>query len=342
MKTERSRPIHVQKKEDFDRESASGNIPESGLVFIQDSKEMSTHSSLYSMVSWTVIKSSFIDSSKAVAGDILLYDSVKDATVICPKGILQDVDTSRYEPIGIVVIPGSHDVYGDNRCGVMSVKAMDCSSPDTGSFVNQAMCASKTVDVATGNYNQVVVWENGALVGKGFGYLPKDGAYASTTYRIPNPYNPDGTRNPDYYDLKSVPRNGMADFSGKDNTAVNISTRGVKDYSTWKPSPKTAADFPAFSCCDMFAAPGTVQGEWYLPAMGEIGYIMPKWSEILGTISMINSMFGDVASPIVDGDCLWSSTEYSGVNLRYVHTSNGAGHSAKATALYYVRAFIII
>ena len=90
----------------------------------------------------------------------------------------------------------------------------------------------------------------------------------------------------------------------------------------------------------MFYTNGTSQGEWYLPAMGEIGYLMPKWSEILGTISMINELYGNIASIIVDGDCYWSSTEYSGVNMRYVHTSNGAGHSDKSTAAYYVRAFI--
>ncbi len=332
--------IHFEKKDDFSNEAANNNIPGSSIVFVKDSKEISTHGFFYSTVAWSIIESDFITSAEAIAGDVWLFDRNSGKLVICPRLILPQQDTERYEPVGIVVVPGSHDVYGENRCGVMSVKAMNCSTPSTGSVSNQGMYAGNNVDYTLANLNQVGIYENGVLVGKGFGYLAKDGEYASTTYRIPDPYNPDGTRNPEYYSA-SVARNCTGDFDGKTNTVKVLAMRGDKDYSSWTPKATTKTDYPAFSCCDMFHTSGTAQGDWYLPAMGEIGYIMARWSNILDAISTINAMYGNVASGIINGDCFWSSTEHNSANLRYVHTANGAGHSAKTTS-YYVRAFTIV
>lgn len=40
-------------------------------------------------------------------------------------------------PIGVVVIPASHDVYGNGDCGVMSIKPMNCSTPTIGGTFEQ-------------------------------------------------------------------------------------------------------------------------------------------------------------------------------------------------------------
>ena len=40
----------------------------------------------------------------------------------------------------MVVVPGTHNVYGDGSCGVMSLKPMNCSTPSTGGTSEQAMC----------------------------------------------------------------------------------------------------------------------------------------------------------------------------------------------------------
>jgi hypothetical protein len=51
------------------------------------------------------------------------------------KIITNDLTTvpNDYEPIGIVVVPASHDVYGTGECGVMSLYYMDPDNPDNGS-----------------------------------------------------------------------------------------------------------------------------------------------------------------------------------------------------------------
>ena len=47
--------IHFKKKEDFDREVANKNILDHSIVFIQDSKEISTHGTVYKSVNWSVL-----------------------------------------------------------------------------------------------------------------------------------------------------------------------------------------------------------------------------------------------------------------------------------------------
>lgn len=47
--------IHFKNKENFDNEVANGNILDSSIVFIQDSKEISTHGTVYKTVNWSVL-----------------------------------------------------------------------------------------------------------------------------------------------------------------------------------------------------------------------------------------------------------------------------------------------
>ena len=48
--------IHFKNKENFDSEVANGNILDSSIVFIQDSKEISTHGTVYKTVNWSVLE----------------------------------------------------------------------------------------------------------------------------------------------------------------------------------------------------------------------------------------------------------------------------------------------
>jgi hypothetical protein len=49
--------IHFKSKENFDKEVANGNILDSSIVFIQDTKEISTHGTIYKTVNWSVLDS---------------------------------------------------------------------------------------------------------------------------------------------------------------------------------------------------------------------------------------------------------------------------------------------
>lgn len=48
--------IHFKNKENFDNEVANGNILDRSIVFIQDSKEISTHGTVYKTVNWSVLE----------------------------------------------------------------------------------------------------------------------------------------------------------------------------------------------------------------------------------------------------------------------------------------------
>ena len=47
--------IHFENKQNFDNEVANGNILNHSIVFIQDSKEISTHGTVYKTVNWSIL-----------------------------------------------------------------------------------------------------------------------------------------------------------------------------------------------------------------------------------------------------------------------------------------------
>ena len=295
--------------------------------------------------------------SEAVAGDAVLYDETNDKLVIVDNTKLEDY-TEGYTPIGVVVVPGNHDVYGDGSCGVMSLKAMNCDTPSTGGTSEQYMYwGGYGDDISLPNLDQVPNGNtsNGIPTGQiSYAYLPSDkfsgtqcahdtDAYYNSQSYIPSPYLTDGSRNPGYYQTSSPSSssNALADFDGKGNTAKIITQRGTKDYNSWKPGRTTQADYPAASCCDMFYTDGTSQGDWYLPAMGELGYIMPPFNKINQAIANLRQAHGSsVGVELITNYGNWSSTGYSSYRARNVATSNGYVSYFDKGFGQYVRAFL--
>ena len=295
-------------------------------------------------------------------GDICLYDRNNDSLIIV-KGDIWNSDLyhkENYYPVGVVVVPGTHNVYGDGSCGVMGLKPMNCDTPSTGGTSEQTMCwgvygtnisgLPDLTQVPTGNTS------NGIPTGKdSFAYLPSDkisdtqcahdtdAYYDGSSSCIPSPYLTDGSRNPGYYQTSSPSSaaNALADFDGIGNTAKIITQRGTKDYSSWTPGRETEADYPAASCCDMFHTEGTQQGDWYLPACGELGYIMPPFNKINDAIGKMRTAYGSsVGVELGTGYNYWSSTEESSLNARYVDTYNGIVYYKFKNQNGYVRAWL--
>ena len=298
-----------------------------------------------------------IDPSQSVAGDYAFYDGQK----ICIIPNSTDLSTlpENYVPIGIVVVPGTHNVYGDDSCGVMSLKAMTCDTPSTGGTSEQDMCwgvygtnisGLRDLDqVPTGNTS------NGIPTGQThYAYLPSDkfsfiqcahdtdAHYFNSPY-IPSPYLTDGSRNPGYYQTSSPSSaaNALADFDGIGNTKKIIAQRGTKDYNSWTPGSAAYADYPAASCCDMFHTEGTSQGDWYLPACGELGYIIPPLNKINNAIDKMCTAYGSSVGVELNTDnAYWSSSEYGSSDARRVLTSNGNVRSYGKAGFDYVRAWL--
>ena len=338
-----------------------GNILDSSIVFIQDSKEISTHGTVYKTVNWSVLK----PKQQALAGDFCLYDKNTDKlTIVSQSEDLSNYSSDRYTPVGVVVVPSSHNVYGDGSCGVMSIKAMHCTTPSTGSDSEQGIYwGVYGTDISTLNNLNVVCYVgsdgsvNETVQGKtSSAYLPSDkfstvpNTYdTKTSYYynnrgkyIPSPYKNDGTYNFAYSQTSSPSssNNAIADFNGKSNTDNIITQRGTKDYTSWKPTYNTPTDYPAASCCDMFYTEGTKQGDWYLPALGELGYIVPRFNAINASINNLKNIYG-VGVQLSSTNCYWSSSEYSSYFARDVRTLDGlVSHNDKIYYGNYVRAFL--
>ena len=289
--------------------------------------------------------------SEAVAGDAVLYDETNAKLVIVDNTKLEDY-TEGYTPIGVVVVPGTHNVYGDCSCGVMSLKPMNCSTPATGGTYEQSMYwGVYGTDISTlPNLNQAPIVGSGSNVGNvdstvtgqdDYPYLPSDrlsavqcphdiDAYyysSSSSYnQAPSPYLTNGSRNPAYYQTTSPSssNNCLANFDGRGNTDKIITQRGNKEYTSWKPSSSSEADYPAASCCDMFYTEGTQQGDWYLPAMGELGYIMPPFNKINEAITKMRNAYGtSVGVTLGTSENYWSSSEYNSRYARIIYTDTG-------------------
>lgn len=243
----------------------------------------------------------------------------------------------------------------------MSLKPMDCDTPSTGGTSEQYMWWGVYGTNISGlpNLNQVPTGNtsNGIPTGQSlYAYLPSDkfsgtqcahdtDAYydASSDTPIPSPYLTDGSRNPGYYQTTSPSssNNALADFDGIGNTEKIITQRGTKDYNSWKPGRTTEADYPAASCCDMFHTEGTQQGDWYLPACGELGYIMPPFNKINDAIDKMRTAYGSsVGVELSTNNGYWSSTECSSNVTRYVTTDGGCVSTNGKRFNNYVRAWL--
>ena len=280
--------------------------------------------------------------------DLVLWDGTKKIVVSGDDYSTDTFPTSAYTPIGVVVIPASHNVHGDGIPTMMSLVNMNCDTPETGTISNTGMYwGVRGTDISSlPNLDEVPYVGSGTTIGNtilgttGVTYLPSD---RFTT--VDNPYD-EGTgyysggtsyrQSPSPYVTGSSTANCLADFDGRGNTDKILTQRGSKDYSSWKPTSNTEADYPAASCCDMFHTVGTNQGDWYLPSMGELGYVMARFNAINNTINKLPS---DVNKLVVASRYFWSSSEYSSYNARILGTNDGTVHINYKYYIYFVRAF---
>ena len=270
---------------------------------------------------------------------VVLYKKSTGKLIQTPYPTL--LDKNKYEPVGIVVIPSSHDVYGTDECGVMALHSASTTTPDSGSTINQTMPWGQNGTDITElfNYSHIVYSKiNGNDTGTAQGvktnesvYLPSDSFSASQCSTdplayynwddndpyAPSPYLADGSRNPAYYQTSS-PSNGgnvLSDFKGKTNTGILISN--YTGQPGWKTDTSIVSESgkghsPAAAACWRYSTKGTKQGDWYLPAMGELGYACVRRKKINEAISSLQSYFGKTYCTLGSSDNLLSSSEQSG------------------------------
>ena len=382
--------IHFNYKSKFEKELANGNILPTSIIFIRDTKEIWTHGQfypcskeeLYKLLEGKLDKETFEEFTKdrtANVGDAVLVNKTTLEKILVPVEGLANYSKDDYEPIGVVAIPSSHDVYGTGEAGIMALMSASCTTPDTGQTSNAGITwgAYGTDYPEMMNYDEVARYgtmdnsqPSESIDGtSSFGYLPlqrsgmdvkiqcphdsKANYYNSTSSSygyLPSPYLEDGSRNPAYYQTESPSStaNALSDFAGKSNTEF-LCSKATKQ-ADWKTSAtiknnmssnalEAAGYHPAACACWRFHTIGTNQGDWYLPACGELGYIAPRYDLINTTINTLQTHFGKTFCPL-DTNPYWSSQKYHSTATRTVVFNYGSVYFNLRSIVCRVRPFL--
>lgn len=309
--------------------------------------------------------------SNAKVGDIVLYDTKNNKKVAVSQDALNlnDYPASQFAPVGVVVIPASHDVYNTGECAIISLDAMHYEHPDTGSDNEKLSWGGKGLDIdnlvnyinlplidtnlqsndivgeledaaymPSSRFTDIKPVENNGLDTKA-GYF--NGEYSVEFKTIPSPYVENEQKNASY-STQTVEANALSDFNGKLNTEVILENATAQ--ADWKTAQtienKTGAGFyPVACCCWRYNTPGTLQGDWYLPALGELGYLMARFDEVQEGLQAVKNTY-NVGYTMREDKSMWSSTEFNDTKVRYIDTEDGrVGTTDKAYKLY-GRAFL--
>jgi len=261
--------------------------------------------------------------------------------------------TANSNVVGVCVIPDG--LLPDRKARFMSVKAITTASTAGSTSENgiiwssnysrtvlpkqytEVPCVGLNEDEGTGVITNQVEHSNDN------GYMPSDSengyftaltnpydsvtmfAYDDSDHHIPSPFMNNGAFNENYSTLFTTGgtaiNNALSDFDGFRNTQILI-----KD-----------ADVVAAKHCAIFN-PGYREGEWYLPAVGELGFIMPRFKVINSKLSALGTSGVQLNADLY----YWSSTEYGENGAWRVVTDSGSVVSLNKTSTVYVRAFLAL
>lgn len=237
-------------------------------------------------------------------------------------------DSSLGTPIGVVVIASG--VVPDGHARIVSLES-----------ITNNVWGYKTGDTGLSYYytNIPIIDDTGTITEyKQNGYIPSDKQTGQTSYTdpyakyvdyplysrlIPSPYLSNGTANPDYYRNAKISPNSyktvVGDLDGLNNTQDLLK----RDYSD--------AALKAWEYSD-----GASDIQWYLPAAGELGFLITRVVAINEILNMIG------ATPIKVAEKFWSSTEYSGEQAYRVDNTDGQIYSYDKEKSAKIRPFALI
>ena len=267
------------------------------------------------------------------AGNIVYYNGSK--LKFCKP---TDWSSSLGTPVAVVVVPNTHTPDGTVRC--VAVTGVNTDGSQATSNVGMEWGPRET-ETPLPNLTQVPNYDNtvgGTIYDDVYSYLSSNnnnGKFTGSTdcldsnlhynnnaddeeLYLPNPYLPDGSPNPDFRDTSIVINNACADFNGASNTSVLVGL---------------GTAYSAANACHLYSAEGISAGNWYLPAFGELAYIMPRFMQIQNALDTVGGV------QLNANDIYWSSSESSSLAARYVHAGYGYVDSNIKTDTYYVRCF---
>ena len=262
-------------------------------------------------------------------GDIAYWDGSNVKTISSDKW-----NTSLGTPVGVVVIP--EGMLPDGKPRIVSLKFVNADGTPSDSRQGLTWGGYGT-DTSLTNYYRLPTTDNAGSTSTGissYGYLPSDNFTGATSYvdpaakyddtsnLIPSPYLGDNsTLNPEYSKVMPEYNNPLSDFNGLTNTQTLVGL---------------GTGYQAANACWNYT--GGVSGtglQWYLPAAGELGFLMPRFKAINAAIT--------TAGGVVGSGYFWSSSEYSPEYVYCLYTSYGFMDSyRKSVTSYYVRPFAVL
>lgn len=282
--------------------------------------------------------------------DIVFLDTRKNEFIAVDYTEIENVDTTRYKIVGVVIVPSSHDVYGTGEAGVC-YKAihLDSTGLEYKLFKNK-----QYHDSILGHIPLLEVNSNGEIsstVVRGHmnqAYLPSQRETGipsndlitkypeySTYLRIaPSPYNPDGSRNPQYYQRTDICNdNCLSDFNGRQNT-LDILKEIEETVPNWKSLSKEEIvdkiENPMACLLYKYTDDIVKEGDLYVPAIGELGYAPLRNKDLSLAYSAVYKKFGVYAYHAINEH--YSSTEslpYEGSTKPLIWTIKGNGDLMK-------------
>lgn len=241
--------------------------------------------------------------AEAIAGDIVYKTADGKFKAVSPAGW----DASLGTAVGVCVIPTSHDVYGDGSCAILSLSQATAQWGGDGTDISGLtnvttvpIVSDITTQATTSTYSLCYL-SSDKFTGD-FDANPLDSGTKwykkGVTNACPSPYAKDGSRNT----LVNV--GALKDFDGINNTAkiiAKLTTLGETNIAA-----------------QVASTLGT-EGDgltWYLPACGELAYILPRFNKI-------NEGLSRVGTPMGESVTFWSSSEGGNHVARIVNTNNG-------------------
>lgn len=306
-------------KEEYEAAWKSGLLPQDNVSFIDDNITIEGNNFAGDVKFW--------GPPPVLVGDVAYWDGSQVKTTPLSK-----YNTSLGTAVGVVVVP--EGFAPDGKVRICSLYGVDASGNAVSSNKGLVWGPLYT-DTSLTNYTRVPTTDNNGSTSTGSynnGRFPSDSFTGATSYvdskakyggtsdLIPSPYLGEGP-NPEYYKEISGYYNALSDFNGLSNTQTLVDL---------------GSDFTAANACWKYKD-GSSNIQWYLPGLGELGYIMPRFNEIN---SVINSLGGFAVGSL----SLWSSSEYSGSYAYSLSTSTGwtEYRGSRAYSQLYVRPFALL
>ena len=289
----------------------------------------------------------FVNKIDTVEGDVCIVDNNTLDKYFITSDSIECLNYDLYTPIGIVVVPASHT--DDGTAKIVSLRVMSKETPNTGSqitysteslrfgdteyplnnysyhyyypFINDGSSEFDTIQTIKGwdrNSNDgSSVLSSDITIGVQNPYDVLSSYYnefSDNRLRVPSPYLNDGNKNPIYHSTENS-GNMYSDMDGKGNTKIildidNSNSTDWQTASTIQNIDDNQYIHPAAQCCWRYHTFGTNQGDWYLPSIGELGYLVCRIGNIKNSLDKF-SKIGVGFNYLYHQRSFWSSTLYT-------------------------------